>query len=112
MTYNDTDEYSPSAVFSRVTKRLSARQGVNGVIICDREGFTLSSNLDADYAGRISAHVTEILSRTKDVTHVAKRESLLGELTAISAISIELNKKELYIVPDKAGFIIVILREL
>ena len=96
-----------SASFNRVLTRLSARQGVIGVIICDSEGFTLDSNISPEQSEFISAHVNEIISRVNDVTKAAERLSIGG----LTAISIELETKELYIVPDKAGFTIVILRE-
>ncbi len=101
-------ESNLSSSFHRVLTRLSARKGVIGVIICDDEGFTLDSNLSTDQSEFISAHVNEIISRVKDVNNDETRLSM-GELTAIS---IELESKELYIVPDNAGFTIVILREL
>ena len=90
-------------------KRLSARQGVIGVIICDNDGFTLDSNLSADQSEFISAHVNEIISRVEDVTKAAER--LHSDWNKLTAISIEMESKELYIVPDPAGFNIVILRE-
>ena len=49
------DEYNMPGVMKNVIKRLSAREGVLGVVLVDPDGLTLDTNLDQLQAEMISA---------------------------------------------------------
>lgn len=105
-------------ILRNTIKRLSNRQGVIGVIITDKEGFTLDTNLPKDKSETISAHIGVVISRVMDVVNKSqnvknlKKDSIYssGEL---KEISIQLETMELLIVPNyEVGLNIVILQNL
>ena len=99
-------------------KRLSNRQGVIGVIITDKEGFTLDTNLPKEKSETISAHIGVVISRVMDVIHKSQHVKNLKKGTFYSCgelkeISIQLETMELLIVPNpEAGLNIVILQNI
>ncbi|MHA1989844.1 MAG: roadblock/LC7 domain-containing protein [Candidatus Hodarchaeales archaeon] len=100
------DEYHLPSVMKNIIKKLSARQGILGVVLVDPDGFTLDSNLDQLQAEIISGHVQSIISKVKDTVKSVKNS---GEMISIS---VELESKELLITPDQEGaFTIVVLRQ-
>lgn len=104
---SDGSEYSLSAVFRNTIKRLSARKGIVGVIICDREGFTLGSNLPTEQSETISANIGILISRVLDV--VAASGKYVGELQTFTVF---FEGKQLLISPDlERGFTVVLLKE-
>ena len=100
------DEYNMPGVMKNVIKRLSARQGVLGVVLVDPDGLTLDTNLDQIQAEMISGYVQVLIAKTNDAIRSVRNA---GELVTIT---IELETKELLITPDTDGaFTIVILRQ-
>ena len=51
------DEYVIPSVLQNTIKRLAARRGVKGILVCDEDGLPLQSNLPQSDAERVSAHV-------------------------------------------------------
>lgn len=101
-----TDEFALPAILQNTVKKLSAREGVIGILICDIDGLTLTTNLSGTQSELISAQVSSLVSKTIRVMDSVKTA---GEL---SSIFIEMNTKELIITPDQeAGFIIVVLKK-
>ena len=106
-------------ILRNTIKRLNNRQGVIGVIITDKEGFTLDTSLPKDQSETISAHIGVVISRVMDVVNKSQRvKNLKKPGTVYSSgdlkeISIQLETMELLIVPNKeAGLNIVILQNL
>ncbi|MHA2307044.1 MAG: roadblock/LC7 domain-containing protein, partial [Candidatus Hodarchaeales archaeon] len=50
------DEYVIPSVLQNTIKRLAARRGVKGILVCDEDGLPLQSNLPQSDAERVSAH--------------------------------------------------------
>ena len=105
-------------ILRNTIKRLSNRQGVIGVIITDKEGFTLDTNLPKDKSETISAHIGVVISRVMDVVNKSQNVKNLkkggyyssGEL---KEIAIQLETMELLIIPnEEVGLNIVILQNL
>lgn len=105
-------------ILRNTIKRLSNRQGVLGVIITDKEGFTLDTSLPKDQSETISAHIGVVISRVMDVVNKSQDVKNLKKGTLYSSgelkeISIVLETMELLIVPfTDAGLNIVILQNL
>lgn len=110
--------FSIPMILRNTIKRLSNRQGVIGVIITDKEGFTLDSSLPKDKSETISAHIGILISRVMDVVNKSQSVKNLkkGEIYSsgeLKEISINLETMELLIVPNKeTGINIVILQNL
>lgn len=103
---NAIDEYHLPSIMKNIIKKLSARQGILGVVLVDPDGFTLDTNLEQLQAEIISGHVQVVIQRVKDVVKSVKNS---GEMVSIS---VELETKELLITPDSDGqFTIVVLRQ-
>lgn len=100
-------------------KRLSAREGVIGVIIMDKDGFTLDTDLDARYGEKISAHIGSVISRVMDVVNAGqsvkhpKKQNEIWSLGSLSQILITLNNsQELLIIPNQElGYNLVLLQK-
>lgn len=105
-------------ILRNTIKRLSNRQGVIGVIITDKEGFTLDTNLPKEKSETISAHIGTIISRVMDVVNKSQHVKNLKKGTYYSSgelkeIAIQLETMELVIVPNQeTGLNIVILQNL
>lgn len=100
------DEYAMPASLKRIIKRLSARQGVIGVVIVDPDGFVLDTQMDHLQAEIIAGYVQIIIGKTIDTIRTVK------SFREITSITIELHTKELIITPDPNDlFTIVILRD-
>ena len=100
------DEYHLPSIMKNIIKKLSARQGILGVVLVDPDGFTLDTNLDQLQAEIISGHVQVVISKVKDAVKTVKNA---GEMISVS---VELETKELLITPDSDGqFTIVVLRQ-
>ncbi|OLS25598.1 MAG: hypothetical protein HeimC3_13460 [Candidatus Heimdallarchaeota archaeon LC_3] len=103
---NAIDEYHLPSIMKNIIKKLSARQGILGVVLVDPDGFTLDTNLDQLQAEIISGHIQVIISKVKDTVKSIKNS---GDMVSIS---VELETKELLITPDSDGqFTIVVLRQ-
>ncbi|MFW9929000.1 MAG: roadblock/LC7 domain-containing protein [Candidatus Thorarchaeota archaeon] len=103
---NAIDEYHLPSIMKNIIKKLSARQGILGVVLVDPDGFTLDTSLDQLQGEIISGHVQVLVSKIKETINTVKNSGVL------ISISIELETKELIITPDSDGqFTIVVLRQ-
>ena len=108
--------FNVPSILRNTIKRLNNRQGVIGVIITDKEGFTLDSSLPKDQSETISAHIGVMISRVMDVINKSQNVKNLKKGTYYSCgdlkeISIELESMEILIVPNQeVGLNIVILQ--
>ena len=110
--------FSIPVILRNTIKRLNNRQGVIGVIITDKEGFTLDTSLPKEQSETISAHIGVVISRVMDVVNKSQNVKNIKKGTLYSCgdlkeISIHLETMELLIVPnEEAGLNIVILQNL
>jgi predicted regulator of Ras-like GTPase activity (Roadblock/LC7/MglB family) len=106
------------SVLRNTIKRLSSREGVMGVIILDKDGFTLDSDLDAKQSEKISAHIGSLVSRVLDVVNAGqniknlKKNNQKWSLGQLSQILISLETIELLIIPnEELGYNVVLLQK-
>ena len=102
----DDDSYVIPQALQNIIKRLSAREGVEGILVCDTDGLPLKSNLDRKEAEIISAHVGSLVQK------VLSTVDAIEEWGELASIFIEMGPRELIITPDlAAGFTIVVLKK-
>ena len=100
------DEYQLPGIMRNIIKKLSAREGIIGVVLVDPDGFTLDTNMDQVRAEIISGFVHGLVIKAKEAIKSVKNSGIL------TSMSIEMDTKELIITPDPDGqFTIVILKE-
>ena len=99
-------------------KRLSSREGVIGVIILDKDGFTLDTNLSPTQSEKISAHIGSVLSRVHDVVIAGqkiknpKKNNKIWCLGDLNQILITKETVELLIIPnEELGYNVVLLQK-
>ena len=106
MSTASIDEYHLPAMMKSVIKKLSARQGVIGVVLVDPDGLTLDTSMDQLQAEIISGWVQILISKAKETAKTVKGA---GEIVSMA---VEADSKEILITPDTEGkFTIVVLRE-
>lgn len=99
------DSFATPSILQATVKKLSAREGVRGILVCDAEGMSLQTTLPSERAEAVSAHISSLVSKINSV----KDELDQGEL---ASIFIEGDKSEVIITPDfESGFTIVVLRD-
>ena len=106
------------SILKNTIKRLSSRDGVIGVIIMDKDGFTLDTDLPAIQSEQISAHVGTIINRVMDVVNAGqtvknvKKNNILYSTGELKEILISLETMELLIIPNQEiGFNVVLLQK-
>ena len=57
-------------------RRFEEREGIRGVIICDSSGFPIDSNMDIEISEEISANVTSLIGKGKQVVQALKEGGL------------------------------------
>ncbi len=85
-----------------IIRRFEDKEGVRGVIICDSSGLPIKSNLDIDLSEEISAFVTSLIGKGKQVVEALKEGSL-------KFIRLETGKGEIMIALE-ANLILIILK--
>ncbi|UCE13681.1 MAG: roadblock/LC7 domain-containing protein [Candidatus Heimdallarchaeota archaeon] len=99
------DEYVIPSVLQNTIKRLAARRGVKGILVCDEDGLPLQSNLPQSDAERVSAHVASLTKKVRSVSDALNHGRL-------QSVYVEMPKSEIIITPDEAaGFTIVVLKD-
>ena len=99
------DSFAVPEMLRRTVEKFSQREGVKGILVCDKEGLTLQSNLPTTDAETISAHVASLVTKVYRVAEAIGK----GEL---SSIFIEMMQHEVLLTPDpESGFTIVVLKE-
>lgn len=85
-----------------IIRRFENKEGVRGVIICDSSGLPIKSNLDIDLSEEISAFVTSLIGKGKQVVNALKEGSL-------KFIRLETGKGEIMIALE-SNLILIILK--
>jgi predicted regulator of Ras-like GTPase activity (Roadblock/LC7/MglB family) len=99
------DEYVIPSVLQNTIKRLAARQGVKGILVCDEDGLPLQHNLPQSDAEKVSAHVSSLVKKVRSVSDALDHGKL-------HSVYVEMPQSEIIITPDEAaGFTIVVLKE-
>jgi predicted regulator of Ras-like GTPase activity (Roadblock/LC7/MglB family) len=99
------DEYVIPSILQNTIKRLAARRGVKGILVCDEDGLPLQSNLPQSDAERVSAHVSSLVKKVRSVSDALDHGKL-------QSVYVEMPQSEIIITPDEsAGFTIVVLKE-
>lgn len=106
------------SVLRSTIRRLTSRQGVIGVIIMDREGFTLETSLSTVQSEQISAHIGTVINRVLDVVNAGQsvknlKKNNIYSMGSLKEISINLETMELLIIPNQEiGYSLVLLQNL
>jgi predicted regulator of Ras-like GTPase activity (Roadblock/LC7/MglB family) len=85
-----------------IIRRFEEREGIRGVIICDSSGLPIDSNLDIEISEEISAYITSLISKGKQLVEALKEGGL-------KFIRLETSKGEVMIALEEQ-FIFVILK--
>ncbi|MEJ2250290.1 MAG: roadblock/LC7 domain-containing protein [Candidatus Lokiarchaeota archaeon] len=85
-----------------IIRRFEGKEGVRGVIICDNTGLPIKSNLDIDMTEEVSAYITSLIGKGKQVVDALKE----GEL---NFIRLETKKGEIMIALE-SNLILIILK--
>lgn len=106
-------------ILKNTIKRLSSRHGVKGVIILDKDGFTLDTDLPPDQSEQISAHVGTIINRVMDVVNAEqnvknlRKDNEIYSAGKLKEILISLETMELLIIPnEEIGFNLVLVQDI
>jgi predicted regulator of Ras-like GTPase activity (Roadblock/LC7/MglB family) len=100
-----SDKYSMPTILQNTIKRLAARRGVKGILVCDEDGLPLDSNLPQSDAERVSANVAALVKKVRSVSDALEHGKL-------QSVYVEMPQSEIIITPDEAaGFTIVVLKE-
>lgn len=85
-----------------IIKRFEQREGVRGVIVCDSTGLPIKSNLSIDIAEGVSAYITSLIGKSKQVVDALKEGTL-------KFIRLETSKGEIMIALEE-GLILIVLK--
>ena len=87
-----------------------------GVIILDKDGFTLDTDLSPEQSEKISAHIGSVLSRVHDVVNAGqaiknqKQHNKKWSMGKLNRILISLDTVELLIIPnEEIGYTVTLL---
>ncbi|HMF30748.1 MAG TPA: roadblock/LC7 domain-containing protein [Candidatus Lokiarchaeia archaeon] len=86
-----------------IVKKFAQMEGVRGVIITDKEGLPIQSDLDTETTENVSAHITSLVGRSKMVVDALQEGGL-------KFLRLETNKGEVMVAPDDAGLILIVLK--
>lgn len=99
------NEYVIPQVLQNTIKRLAARKGVRGILVCDEDGLPLKSNLAQSDADMVSAHIAMLVRKVRSVSEAINHGRL-------HSVYVEMHDQEIIITPDpQAGFTIVVLKD-
>ena len=59
-----------------IIRRFEEKEGVRGVIICDSSGLPIDSNMGVDISEEVSAYVTSLIGKGKQVVEALKEGTL------------------------------------
>ena len=85
-----------------IIKRFEQREGVRGVIVCDSTGLPIKSNLSIDIAEGVSAYITSLIGKSKQVVDALKEGTL-------KFIRLETSKGEIMIALEE-GLLLIVLK--
>ncbi len=78
-------------------------EGVRGVIITDKEGLPIQSDLDMETTENCAAQITSLVGRARSVVDALQEGGL-------KFLRLETNKGEVMVAPDDAGLILIVLK--
>ncbi|MBD3337796.1 MAG: hypothetical protein GF353_01720 [Candidatus Lokiarchaeota archaeon] len=84
-----------------IIKRFSEKEGVRGVIICDSSGLPIKSNLDTEKTETVSAYVTSLIGKSRQVVDALKEGGL-------KFIRLETSKGEIMIALEEQLILIIL----
>ncbi|TFG07318.1 MAG: roadblock/LC7 domain-containing protein [Promethearchaeota archaeon] len=85
-----------------IIRRFEEKEGVRGVIICDTTGLPIKSNLSTDMTEEVSAYITALIGKSKQVVDSLKEGSL-------KFIRLETSKGEIMVALEE-NLILIILK--
>lgn len=84
-----------------IIRRFEEKEGVRGVIICDNSGLPIKSNLPTDATEEVSAYITSLIGKSRQVVDALK-EGLL------KFIRLETSKGEIMIALEEQLILIIL----
>ena len=84
-----------------IIRRFEEKEGVRGVIICDNSGLPIKSNLSTDMTEEVSAYITSLIGKSKQVVHALKEG-------ALKFIRLETSKGEIMIALEDTLILIIL----
>lgn len=85
----------------QIIRRFENKEGVRGVIICDSSGLPIKSNLDMEMTEEVSAYITSLIGKGKQVVNALKEGSL-------QFIRLETSKGEIMIALEEQLILIIL----
>ena len=86
----------------KIIKNFEDKEGVRGVIICDSSGLPIKSNLSTDLTEEVSAYVTSLIGKSKQVVEALKEGGL-------KFIRLETSKGEIMVALEE-NLILIIMK--
>jgi predicted regulator of Ras-like GTPase activity (Roadblock/LC7/MglB family) len=90
--------------FQATLKKLAGFEGVRGVIITNKEGLPISSDLDTGKTESVAALVSSLVGKATQAV-----EQL--EEGALNFFTIDTTKGEILVAPEKDDYILIVLKE-
>lgn len=84
-----------------IIRRFEEKEGVRGVIICDTSGLPIKSNLSTDMTEEVSAYITSLIGKSKQVVQALKEG-------ALKFIRLETSKGEIMIALEETLILIIL----
>jgi predicted regulator of Ras-like GTPase activity (Roadblock/LC7/MglB family) len=84
-----------------IIRRFEEKEGVRGVIICDNSGLPIKSNLTTDLTEEVSAYITSLIGKSKQVVNALKEG-------ALKFIRLETSKGEIMIALEETLILIIL----
>jgi len=85
----------------QIIRRFEEKEGVRGVIITDTSGLPIKSNLDMDMTEQVSAYITSLIGKAKQVVDALKEGSM-------QFIRLETSKGEIMIALEEQLILIIL----
>ncbi len=84
-----------------IIRRFEEKEGVRGVIICDSSGLPIKSNLDTELSESVSAYITSLIGKSKQVVEALQEGTM-------RFIRLETSKGEIMIALESSLILIVL----
>ena len=84
-----------------IIRRFEEKEGVRGVIICDTSGLPIKSNMSIDLTESVSAYITSLIGKSKQVVDALKEG-------ALKFIRLETSKGELKLALQETLILIIL----
>lgn len=84
-----------------IIRRFEEKDGVRGVIICDTSGLPIKSNMTTEMTEEVSAYITSLIGKSKQVVNALKEG-------ALKFIRLETSKGEIMIALEETLILIIL----